>query len=203
MSVCLSGNLLIIMRTTVILQSSAPMFLCMLKLMLKVHSTWSIFSLFLQSDHSIYFWPVSSCSSSNFLQCVISLLLHFPHCSTKPVWLQLFLLVLNLCPEYNKYDPRSTCSSSLAPSIFIFVVGGPVNDSVLSFLYGYRFLIGWVGFCGVWWMGLTAVGLLVGRWGEFKTEIVVGQVACLHAVCVMAINIIPLQQTFQRISARA
>lgn len=47
------------------------------------------------------------------------------------------------------------------------------------------------------------MGLLVGRWGEFKTEIVLGQVACLHAVCVMAINIIPLQQTFQGISGRA
>lgn len=41
------------------------------------------------------------------------------------------------------------------------------------------------------------MGLLVGRWGDFKTEIVLGQVACLHAVCVMAINIIPLQQAFQ------
>lgn len=55
-----------------------------------------------------------------------------------------------------------------------------------------------MGFCGVWWMGLTAVGLFVGRWGDFKIlRAVLGQDACLHAVCVMAINIIPLQQTFQ------
>lgn len=73
----------------------------------------------------------------------------------------------------------------------------------LSSLCGCRFLIGWLGFCGVWWTGLTAVGLLVGRWGEFRSEIVLGQVACLHAVCVMAINIIPLQQMFQGYAWRA
>lgn len=47
------------------------------------------------------------------------------------------------------------------------------------------------------------MGLLVGRWGGFKTKIVLGQVACLHAVYVMTINIIPLQQTFQGISGCA
>ncbi len=126
MSVCLSGNLLIIMRTTVILQSSAPMFLCMLK----VHSTWSIFSLFLQSWSQyllltcqfmqffqlspVCYFLAATFSSLQHQTCLTSA---FPASATLLFKFVVAQVPFYLCPEYNKYDPRSTCSSSLAPPL--------------------------------------------------------------------------------------